>query len=80
MCGNAAFSQPPSLLFLTLSCFARAAYADRLSKLRSILSGEAVSDLHLQFLFTHNRTDLQIITALKDKLEARNAGTFYCVQ
>jgi 26S proteasome regulatory subunit N2 len=34
-----------------------------------------VSDLHLQFLFTHNRTDLQIIAALKDKLEARNAVT-----
>jgi 26S proteasome regulatory subunit N2 len=42
-----------------------AAYNDRLKKLIDILSGETTSDLFLQFLYTHNKTDLQIITSIK---------------
>jgi 26S proteasome regulatory subunit N2 len=50
-------------------------YNDRLKNLIGILSGETASDLHLQFLYTRSKTDLLIITQLKDKLESRNSVT-----
>ena len=42
-----------------------AAYNERLKKLTDILAGETTCDLHLQFLFTNSKTDLQIINAIK---------------
>lgn len=45
----------------------------RLKRVIDILSGDTPSDLYLQFLFSQNKTDPQIINGIKDKLEARNS-------
>lgn len=44
-------------------------------KLRSILSGEVSTDLYLHFLYNQNKTDLNVINLLKDKLDTRNSVT-----
>lgn len=48
-------------------------YSDRLSKLKSILSGETPINLSLQFLYTHNKSDLAILKATKTAVESRNS-------
>ena len=50
-------------------------YAVRLRRLRSILSGRTGTDHYLHFLYEHNRTDLNILKQIKDKLEPRNSVT-----
>jgi len=47
--------------------------ADILSKLQAILSGHETISLQLEFLYSHAKTDLQIVTKTKDTLEARNS-------
>ena len=44
-----------------------------MSKVQSILTGHETITLQLEFLYTHTRTDLQIITKTKESLEARNS-------
>lgn len=44
-----------------------------LNKLQSILSGRETISLQLEFLYSHAKTDLQIVTKTKDTLEARNS-------
>lgn len=47
--------------------------SDILSKLQAILSGHETISLQLEFLYSHAKTDLQIVTKTKDTLEARNS-------
>lgn len=51
----------------------RSPYADRLSKLKAILSGETPISLTLQFLYSHNRSDLAILKTIKHSVEMRNS-------
>lgn len=44
-----------------------------LSKVQSILTGHESIKLSLEFLYTHAKTDLQILTKTKESLEARNS-------
>ncbi|KAM3405539.1 hypothetical protein ACQJBY_008188 [Aegilops geniculata] len=46
-----------------------AAHADRLAKLKGILSGEKSIQLTLQFLYSHNRSDLLILKTIKQAVE-----------
>ncbi|KAJ4792097.1 26S proteasome non-ATPase regulatory subunit 1 [Rhynchospora pubera] len=47
--------------------------AERLSKIRGILSGETPIQLTLQFLYSHNRSDLLILKTIKQSVEMRNS-------
>lgn len=47
----------------------------RITNLRRILSGELPVDLYLHFLYEANKTDLNILRNIKDKLEQRNSVT-----
>ncbi|XP_078175517.1 26S proteasome non-ATPase regulatory subunit 1 homolog B-like [Carex rostrata] len=47
--------------------------AERLSKIRGILSGETPIKLTLQFLYSHNRSDLLILKTIKQSVEMRNS-------
>eukprot|EP01083_Nonionella_stella_P089627 250148_1 len=47
----------------------------RATLLRSILSGERSIDLHLQFLYSHCRTDPHILAHIMEKLDRRNSVT-----
>jgi 26S proteasome regulatory subunit N2 len=47
----------------------------RLTNLRRILSGELPVDLYLHFLYEANKSDLNILRGIKDKLEQRNSIT-----
>ncbi|CAM0910956.1 unnamed protein product [Alopecurus aequalis] len=49
------------------------ACADRLKKIKGILSGETSIQLTLQFLYSHNRSDLLILKTIKQALEMRNS-------
>jgi 26S proteasome regulatory subunit N2 len=51
----------------------RTPYADRLVKLKGILSGETPISLTLQFLYSHNRSDLLILKTIKQSVEMRNS-------
>lgn len=46
-----------------------------LERLRLILSGKTSTDLHLQFLYRNNRTDLLLLTNLKVSVDSRNSIT-----
>ncbi|KAL5230675.1 hypothetical protein ABZP36_029451 [Zizania latifolia] len=48
-------------------------HADRLTKIKGILSGETSIQLTLQFLYSHNRSDLLILKTIKQALEMRNS-------
>uniref|UniRef100_A0A0D9X5I3 26S proteasome non-ATPase regulatory subunit 1 homolog n=1 Tax=Leersia perrieri TaxID=77586 RepID=A0A0D9X5I3_9ORYZ len=48
-------------------------HADRLRKIKGILSGETSIQLTLQFLYSHNRSDLLILKTIKQALEMRNS-------
>ncbi|XP_039062247.1 26S proteasome non-ATPase regulatory subunit 1 homolog A-like [Hibiscus syriacus] len=48
-------------------------YAERLTKIKGILSGEASIQLTLQFLFSCNKSDLLILKTIKQSLEMRNS-------
>ncbi|KAK4266486.1 hypothetical protein QN277_027398 [Acacia crassicarpa] len=48
-------------------------YAERLNKLKGILSGETSIKLTLQFLFSHNKSDLLILKTIKQSVEMRNS-------
>ncbi|XP_066330212.1 26S proteasome non-ATPase regulatory subunit 1 homolog A-like [Miscanthus floridulus] len=50
-----------------------ATHADRLTKIKGILSGETSIQLTLQFLYSHNRSDLQILKTIKQAVEMRNS-------
>uniref|UniRef100_A0ACD5V2P7 Uncharacterized protein n=1 Tax=Avena sativa TaxID=4498 RepID=A0ACD5V2P7_AVESA len=50
-----------------------AAHADRLAKIKAILSGEKSIQLTLQFLYSHNRSDLLILKTIKQAVEMRNS-------
>ncbi|XP_047062676.1 26S proteasome non-ATPase regulatory subunit 1 homolog A-like [Lolium rigidum] len=50
-----------------------AVHADRLAKIKGILSGEKSIQLTLQFLYTHNRSDLLILKTIKQAVEMRNS-------
>uniref|UniRef100_A0ACD5ZQY5 Uncharacterized protein n=1 Tax=Avena sativa TaxID=4498 RepID=A0ACD5ZQY5_AVESA len=47
--------------------------AERLTKIKGILSGETSIQLTLQFLYSHNRSDLLILKTIKQALEMRNS-------
>ncbi|AQK46011.1 26S proteasome non-ATPase regulatory subunit 1 homolog B [Zea mays] len=49
------------------------AHADRLEKIKGILSGETSIQLALQFLYSHNRSDLLILKTIKQAVEMRNS-------
>nr|CAE03647.2 OSJNBa0060N03.12 [Oryza sativa Japonica Group] len=49
------------------------ARADRLAKIKGILSGETSIQLTLQFLYSHNRSDLLILKTIKQAVEMRNS-------
>ncbi|MBA0737898.1 hypothetical protein Gogos_011316, partial [Gossypium gossypioides] len=48
-------------------------YAERLMKVRGILSGETSIQLTLQFLYSHNKSDLLILKTIKQSVEMRNS-------
>ncbi|KVI08364.1 26S proteasome regulatory complex, non-ATPase subcomplex, Rpn2/Psmd1 subunit [Cynara cardunculus var. scolymus] len=48
-------------------------YAEELTKLREILSGETSIQLTLQFLYSHNKSDLLILKTIKQSVEMRNS-------
>ncbi|KAL6843181.1 hypothetical protein ACP4OV_026894 [Aristida adscensionis] len=48
-------------------------YADRLTKIKGILSGETSIQLTLQFLYSHNRSDLLILKSIKQAVDTRNS-------
>ncbi|KAE8717553.1 26S proteasome non-ATPase regulatory subunit 1-like protein B [Hibiscus syriacus] len=48
-------------------------YAERLTKIKGILSGETSIQLTLQFLFSHNKSDLLILKTIKQSVEMRNS-------
>ncbi|XP_077229814.1 26S proteasome non-ATPase regulatory subunit 1 homolog A-like [Tasmannia lanceolata] len=48
-------------------------YAERLAKIKGILSGETSIQLTLQFLYSHNRSDLLILKTIKQSIEMRNS-------
>ncbi|XP_037479097.1 26S proteasome non-ATPase regulatory subunit 1 homolog A-like isoform X2 [Triticum urartu] len=50
-----------------------AVHADKLAKLKGILSGEKSIQLTLQFLYSHNRSDLLILKTIKQAVEMRNS-------
>lgn len=50
-----------------------ARYAERLTKMRGILSGETSIQLTLQFLYSHNKSDLLILKTIKQSVEMRNS-------
>lgn len=50
-----------------------AVHADRLTKIKGILSGETSIQLTLQFLYSHNRSDILILKTIKQAVEMRNS-------
>lgn len=50
-----------------------AIYAERLAKIKGILSGETSIQLTLQFLYSHNKSDLLILKTIKQSVEMRNS-------
>ncbi|KAI4369753.1 hypothetical protein MLD38_018165 [Melastoma candidum] len=50
-----------------------ATYAERVKKIRGILSGETSIQLTLQFLYSHNKSDLLILKTIKQSVEMRNS-------
>ncbi|KAG8372741.1 hypothetical protein BUALT_Bualt12G0098300 [Buddleja alternifolia] len=50
-----------------------AVYAERLTKIRGILSGETSILLTLQFLYSHNKSDILILKTIKQSVEMRNS-------
>ncbi|CAI0380333.1 unnamed protein product [Linum tenue] len=48
-------------------------YSERLTKIKGILSGETSIQLTLQFLYSHNKSDLLILKAIKQSVEMRNS-------
>ncbi|KAJ7955592.1 26S proteasome non-ATPase regulatory subunit 1-like [Quillaja saponaria] len=48
-------------------------YAERLNKIKGILSGETSIQLTLQFLYGHNKSDLLILKTIKQSVEMRNS-------
>ncbi|XP_043719493.1 26S proteasome non-ATPase regulatory subunit 1 homolog A-like isoform X2 [Telopea speciosissima] len=48
-------------------------YAERLAKIKEILSGETSIQLTLQFLYSHNKSDLLILKTIKQSVEMRNS-------
>ncbi|GMH20299.1 hypothetical protein Nepgr_022140 [Nepenthes gracilis] len=48
-------------------------YAVRLSKMKGVLSGETSIQLTLQFLYSHNKSDLLILKTIKQSVEMRNS-------
>ncbi|KAL7164159.1 hypothetical protein ACSBR2_040134 [Camellia fascicularis] len=48
-------------------------YAERLTKIKGILSGETSIQLTLQFLYSHNKSDLLILKRIKQSVEPRNS-------
>ncbi|XP_042483203.1 26S proteasome non-ATPase regulatory subunit 1 homolog A-like [Macadamia integrifolia] len=50
-----------------------ATYAERLAKIKGILSGETSIQLTLQFLYSHNKSDLLILKTIKQSVEMRNS-------
>lgn len=49
------------------------AYNLKLEKIKEILSGETSIQLTLQFLYSHNRSDLLILKSIKQSVEMRNS-------
>ncbi|XP_043810927.1 26S proteasome non-ATPase regulatory subunit 1 homolog A isoform X2 [Manihot esculenta] len=50
-----------------------AIYSERLTKIKGILSGETSIQLTLQFLYSHNKSDLLILKTIKQSVEMRNS-------
>ncbi|KAG2726537.1 hypothetical protein I3760_01G117500 [Carya illinoinensis] len=48
-------------------------YAERLTKIKGILSGETSIQLALQFLYSHSKSDLLILKTIKQSVEMRNS-------
>ena len=48
-------------------------HAQRCQRLRGILTGSTPIQLYLEFLYTHNHADLQILRNMKGAVEARNS-------
>ena len=48
-------------------------HAARHQKLRGILTGSTPIQLYLEFLYTHNHADVQILRNMKGAVEARNS-------
>ncbi|GLT68610.1 hypothetical protein SLA2020_408220 [Shorea laevis] len=48
-------------------------YSEKLTKIRGILSGETSIQLTLQFLYSHNKSDLLILKTIKQSVEMRNS-------
>ncbi|XP_062109118.1 26S proteasome non-ATPase regulatory subunit 1 homolog A [Humulus lupulus] len=48
-------------------------YSERFTKIKGILSGETSIQLTLQFLYSHNKSDLLILKTIKQSVEMRNS-------
>ncbi|OIT06050.1 PREDICTED: 26S proteasome non-ATPase regulatory subunit 1 homolog A-like [Nicotiana attenuata] len=63
----------PSMLIASSADPDEAIYAERLEKIRGILSGETSIKLTLQFLYSHNKSDLLFLKTIKQSVEMRNS-------
>uniref|UniRef100_A0A061QUJ8 26S proteasome non-ATPase regulatory subunit 1 homolog n=1 Tax=Tetraselmis sp. GSL018 TaxID=582737 RepID=A0A061QUJ8_9CHLO len=50
-----------------------AQYKERFERLRSIITGKTPINLYLEFLYSHNHSDLQILKNIKAAIEPRNS-------
>uniref|UniRef100_A0A7S3VN96 26S proteasome non-ATPase regulatory subunit 1 homolog n=1 Tax=Dunaliella tertiolecta TaxID=3047 RepID=A0A7S3VN96_DUNTE len=50
-----------------------ARHASKLKKMKDILSGQTPIRMHLDFLYRHNRADLQILKNIKSAIDSRNS-------
>ncbi|CAL5433788.1 unnamed protein product [Camellia sinensis] len=48
-------------------------YAERLTKIKGILSGETSIQLTVQFLYSHNKSNLLVLKTIKQSVEPRNS-------
>ncbi|KAK9082593.1 hypothetical protein Scep_029064 [Stephania cephalantha] len=80
--GSSTGNAPPADVDMTVEAPAAVAnvldpsemtYSERLARVRGILSGETSIQLTLQFLYSHNRSDLLILKTIKQSVEMRNS-------
>eukprot|EP00951_Prasinocladus_malaysianus_P025143 scaffold219698_cov49-Prasinocladus_malaysianus.AAC.1 len=48
-------------------------YKERFNNLRGIITGKTPIGLYLEFLYSHNRSDLQVLKNIKSAVESRNS-------
>lgn len=70
---NAEPAQAPETASEAQSTTPAGPHAQRYQRLRGIMTGSTPIQLYLEFLYTHNHADLQILRNMKGAVEARNS-------